>query len=173
MFDISKVFFTADTHFGDLDIITYEKRPFTCVEQMESVLMKHWNGVVTNKDTVFVAGDVGIYGKDQLQKVIQGLNGRKILIKGNHDDHDSNWWIDCGFDMVSEFPIIFNDFFIISHKPPEYTNDTMPWAYIYGHVHGSELYQTVTKRSACVCVERWGYQPVELNRIVGLMKTKQ
>ena len=42
-----KVFFIADTHFGDSNILRYENRPFSDVEQMDSTLIKNWNNTVS------------------------------------------------------------------------------------------------------------------------------
>ena len=51
-----------------------------------------------------------------------------------------------------------------------YMNDAIPYFYIYGHVHGSEMYRTVTEKSACVSVERWDYTLVTLDQINDLAK---
>ena len=43
---MSKVFFIADTHFGEDAIRRYENRPFASVEAMDRALMERWNAVV-------------------------------------------------------------------------------------------------------------------------------
>jgi calcineurin-like phosphoesterase family protein len=92
------------------------------------------------------------------------------LIKGNHDKRNNNWWLEAGFDEVSAYPIVFREWLIIQHEPPSYINDATPFFYIYGHVHGTSMYKTITKQSACVSVERWDYTPVSLNKIIELVK---
>ncbi len=42
-----KVFFTADTHFGDSNIIRYENRPFSDIEDMDRTIIKNWNDAVS------------------------------------------------------------------------------------------------------------------------------
>ena len=49
-------------------------------------------------------------------------------------------------------------------------NDAMPFFWIYGHVHGTDMYKTITKNTACISVERWDYTPIELERIIELAK---
>ena len=58
----------------------------------------------------------------------------------------------------------------MQHEPLAYFNDATPFYFIYGHVHGTPLYRTVTRSAACVCVERWDYTPVELAKIRDLVQ---
>lgn len=166
-----KIFVIADTHFGHEQILNYEKRPFADVDIMDKELIKNWNSVVTSSDTVFHLGDVTFRNKEQTVEILSKLKGRKILIEGNHDTARSlKWWYDVGFAEVYKYPIIFNDFFVLSHKPPAYFNEATPYFYLYGHVHSSEMYRTITKQTACVSVERWDYKPVSLDKIIELNK---
>lgn len=52
------VYFIADTHFSEENIILYENRPFKNTEEMDSGLASRWNQVVNNNDDVFVLGDL-------------------------------------------------------------------------------------------------------------------
>ena len=54
---MAKDFFIADTHFGDEGIIKFGHRPFSNSKEMNETLIKNWNEVVTNEDTVWVIGD--------------------------------------------------------------------------------------------------------------------
>ena len=167
---MSRLFFTADMHFGHANIMKYENRPFTSVEAMDNVMIQNWNNAISKHDRVIVAGDVSFYRKEKTAEIIQQLNGRKTLVKGNHDQRNTRWWMDIGFDEVSSHPIIIKEWVIVQHEPPTYINDAMPFFLIYGHVHGTDMYSTVTKTTACVCVERWEYTPVQLERIIELAK---
>lgn len=84
------LFAIGDTHlsFGSdkpMDVFSgwqdYEKR-----------LEKNWNSVVTENDTVVIAGDIswGMKMEDTLEDFcfLDKLNGTKIIMKGNHD----YWW---------------------------------------------------------------------------------
>ena len=46
----------------------------------------------------------------------------------------------------------------------------MPYANIFGHVHGNPLYADVSRQSFCVSAERTGYIPLEFEEIAGKMQ---
>lgn len=159
---MAKIFITADTHFGDNSIIAYEKRPFLNTQEMDEQMISAWNHVVRAEDTVFHLGDVGGYPLEEMRRVIGRLAGKKILVMGNHDrDLTLKEWMACGFEEVYRHPILYDEFIVMQHQPPQYINAATPFFYLYGHVHGTEMYPTVAKQSACVSVERWDYAPVE------------
>ncbi|MDF2650900.1 MAG: metallophosphatase [Paenibacillus sp.] len=112
------VFFISDHHFGHKQIIHFESRPFIDVEEMTTVLIERWNSVVGKEDQVFHLGDFSFLNKDKTADIVGRLNGTKFLILGNHDrGRTKKWWHEVGFDDVSEYPIIFKNFFILSHEP--------------------------------------------------------
>lgn len=150
-----KFFVIADLHFGHKNVIPYCNRPYSDIENMNSDLVKRWNETVTNKDTVFVLGDVA-FGKDNISKYVPLLNGHKVLIKGNHDTYSDEYYRECGFKEVSKYPVLF-DFFLLSHEPL-ILSETTPYFNFYGHVHNdSKFVDNAT--SKCVSVERIGYKP--------------
>lgn len=150
-----KYFVIADPHFGHENVIRYCSRPYKDIEAMNKDLVKKWNEVVTNKDTVFVLGDFA-FGKENVAKYAPLLNGHKILIKGNHDTYSNDFYRQCGFEEVSKYPIVF-EFFLMSHEPL-LLSDTTPYYNYYGHVHNdSKFIDNAT--SKCVSLERTGYRP--------------
>ena len=52
----------------------------------DDYLIKEWNKVVHKKDLTYILGDVTMESKEHYYKLDQ-LNGRKIVIMGNHDLH--------------------------------------------------------------------------------------
>ena len=73
-------------------------------------------------------------------------------------------YLEIGFNEVYFYPIIVDDFWIMSHEPM-YINMNMPYANIFGHVHDNPIYKDFSKRSFCVCVERIGFRPILLSKI--------
>lgn len=79
---MSKIWFTADTHFGHQRTLELSKRPFKTEEEMDSTMIKNWNSVVGKDDTVYHLGDFGAYEN------INKLNGNISLILGNYERND-------------------------------------------------------------------------------------
>lgn len=160
-----KTFLIADTHFGDEAIIRYENRPFENAKAQEEILIKNWNDTVDAKDTVFVLGDFGCSdSKEETTRLCHALNGKKILVMGNHDIQTARWYRECGFYEVSAWPILYDTFWILSHEPL-YVNENMPYANVFGHVHANPAYRDFSKQSFCVSVERIDYRPIDFEEI--------
>ncbi len=159
--DTSKIWLIADSHFFHKNIIKYCNRPFCSTLEMNEVLIKNWNSVVKNSDRVFMLGDFCLAGKDQIIEVGRQLNGRKTLILGNHDHASLKTYYEAGFEMVSKYPILIEDKFLLSHHPRQVGADLY---LIYGHIHDNPLEQKIDN-SFCVSVERINYTPISLDEI--------
>ena len=85
----AKVFFTSDLHFGHEGIIQFASRPYQGVREMDESLIHNWNNTVPEDGLVFVLGDIGFTDSKRIARIFEGLNGEKVLIKGNHDDRYS------------------------------------------------------------------------------------
>ena len=57
-YDAHRVFFTADTHFGHANIISFCGRPFKSIEDMNEGLIAAWNDVVPTNGIVFHLDDL-------------------------------------------------------------------------------------------------------------------
>jgi calcineurin-like phosphoesterase family protein len=161
-------FYTSDTHFYHDKIRLYCSRPFTNVGEMNSQIIKNWNYIVTSKDTVYVLGDVAMVGKsnqDKLGSIINKLNGKKILIMGNHDEMNPAQYIKTGFNQVV-FPYLeVKPGWYCYHDPALYNAiDTEVSVHLVGHVHN--LFHVLPdKRMINVGMDVWGYHPVEEEQI--------
>jgi len=158
---------TADHHFGHHSenrgsVIRYENRPYSNGEEMDADLFQKWNAVVKKSDAVFHLGDVSFHNKADTQSIISRLRGHKILIMGNHDfAHGRQWWLDVGFQEVYRYPIIIDEFYIMSHAPI-YLNSSMPYVNIHGHLHSKSM---VGAQYVNVSVENTLYAPVSFEAI--------
>lgn len=166
---MSKVYFIADTHFNHANIIKYCNRPFYTTDEMNSYLIKQWNNTVSNDDKVFMLGDFALGSKETVERFVSCLNGQKHLIIGNHDRWTPAIYRRLGFDDASRYPILWNDFYLLSHAPKFTTNDS-PFFNIYGHVHNDSNYKDFTSNSFCVSAERIDYKPISFEQIVKKIK---
>lgn len=162
-----KAFFIADTHFGDDNIRRYENRPFQDVEEMNATLINNWNSVVSNGDCVYVLGDFAVDGCEK--EFLSKLNGKKYLIKGNHDIRPNCVYREAGFEEVYDLPVIYKNFWILSHDAI-YVNSNMPYANLFGHVHSNPIIKDYSNQHFCVCVERINYTPISFDEIVEKVK---
>lgn len=154
----------SDTHFGHNNVITYENRPYVNPESMNQQLIRNWNKLVTKDDLVYHLGDVYMQmSRDKITNVLNQLNGDIILVLGNHDEDNFNFFRKCGrFLEVSPYPIVVDDWIICSHQPM-YIGSNTPYVNFYGHVHGDARHLNVSETGACVCVEKWNYKPVDFD----------
>lgn len=100
-------YYTSDMHYGHERIIELCNRPFADLDEMHDAMIYNWNTLVRPTDVVVVLGDVAI-GRRGLEQV-RRLNGRKILVPGNHDScwsYHKRWrreterYVDVGFSVV-------------------------------------------------------------------------
>ena len=164
---MKNTFFIADTHFTENNIRLYENRPFGTVAEMDTVLIKNWNAAVEADDEVYVLGD---FGADKNESdILSKLNGKKYLIKGNHDVYSNEYYRNAGFDEVYDMPILYKGFWILSHDAV-YVNSNMPYANLFGHVHNSPIVKDYSSQHFCVSVERINYTPISFEQIARKVK---
>jgi calcineurin-like phosphoesterase family protein len=163
---MTDVFMISDHHFGHKHIIDFESRPFSSADEMTETMIEKWNAVVDKDDRVFHLGDFSFLGKEKTASIVSRLNGYKYLIMGNHDRGRSrHWWLDAGFNEVSEYAVVYNGFFFLSHEPM-YMNKHMPYVNIHGHIHGQKY---EGNQYINVSVEHWDYTPVSFEHIKSLV----
>lgn len=160
----------ADLHFGDKNIIYFENRPFKDIVEMHETMIQRWNYQVTEDDHVFVLGDFfdNSMTDNEIVKILKELRGRITLIRGNHDTDNVIRVLRENNVEVIDYPIIYDDFFILSHYPM-YVSNQMPYANVFGHIHNNPMYKTVSTRSYCVSAERVNYTPITMSIVKELI----
>lgn len=157
----------ADTHFNHRNIIEYCHRPFLTVEEMNEVLIYNWNCRVSPQDIVYHLGDFSMNSdKEFVSEIIRRLNGRIILIMGNHDQKPHKWYIDCGFENTTRKPMIVDDNIILMHEPPKEQLISDKYYYVFGHVHDKVIDIEKYPNVMCVSAERLWYYPLNFKEIV-------
>jgi len=161
---MSKRFIISDTHFDHKNIIEYCDRPFKDVYDMEKTLIENWNSVVRQDDIIFHLGDFAFFSKNKIREIVKRLNGKIVLIKGNHDNFSNNFYNELFYDFIP-YPIIVDDFFILSHHPLS-MNKHMPYVNIHGHLHNNSHRDFKTgPKHFNVCVENINYKPVDFDEL--------
>ena len=134
-------FYISDLHFGHYNIIRYDNRPFRTVEEMDATLIQNWNKTVSNKDFVYILGDISWYDDEKTAEIFKELNGSKILIRGNHDNIKSGSKLAKCFSSVQDYCELYLDKknkVVMSHYPILFWNGQFRDAvHLYGHVHNS------------------------------------
>lgn len=159
-----KTFLIADTHFGDENIVKYEQRPFANAAEMTEKLVENWNKVVSDDDIVFVVGDYSNLNFEKTKQITKMLNGKKYLVRGNHDKFSIKEYQDMGFETVYDYPVLVNKYFMLSHEPI-YVNKLMPYVNVYGHIHNNPNYNTYSFCGHCVSVEKIDYTPIDIEEV--------
>ena len=173
------IYFTSDLHFGHKNIIRYDNRPFLTVEEMDNSLIEKWNNKVKSDDLTYILGDVSWYDDATTAKLINQLNGEKVLIKGNHDYIKTN--IEQCFERIYDYKEInINDqLIVLCHYPIMFYNRSHYGSYMfYGHVHNSyqwnmiENYKHELQELDIKCnmfnvgTMIWNYEPVTFDEII-------
>ncbi len=83
-------FFTADNHFGHLNIIRYCNRPFESAEEMDERMIANWNEAIKHDDLVYHLGDFTLGNKLTARRYFNRLNGQ-IRVLCNPWHHDKRW----------------------------------------------------------------------------------
>lgn len=142
------IYMTSDLHFNHANILKYEpeSRPFPDLSTMNEAIIQNWNAKVKPEDTVYVLGDLSMGEVKNAIPLIQRLNGKIILIRGNHDNekrlavykslgievHDIAYLSYKGrFFIMCHFPIASQEFIQMVRK------DNSETVVLYGHVHSN------------------------------------
>ena len=187
-------YFTADLHLGHRNIIGYTDRPFADVDEMNRALIDNWNAAVGPDDEVIVLGDFALGRINETLPLARGLNGRKVLLAGNHDrcweghsrhhDRETRRYLEAGFDEIWQGSVrldLAGTEVLACHFPYEGDSqdrdrhvthrpvDNGEWL-LHGHVH--ERWK-VRDRMINVGVDVWGHRPVAEGQLVGLIRAPQ
>jgi len=172
------IWFTADTHFDHTNILKYCNRPFKDTEHMNERLIKNWNARVKKEDTVYHLGDFCFKerGERNAQYWEDQLNGKIIVVKGNHDSHNTVKTV-----LTAALIEIGGKQIMLQHHPvwtPHEVPDFCQMVFC-GHVHNKWKFQHITYPPmegvkewltripmVNVGVDVWNFMPVDINEIM-------
>lgn len=151
-------FVIADLHLGHKRAIQFRTQ-FSTIEEHDDYLVGKWNSVITDKDIVYVLGDVAM-NRSAISSVAR-LRGRKKLIAGNHDGFRSK-------DFLPYFEDIWGAHqksgIIMTHIPVHPLTVHRWRGNIHGHLHSAKIDDL---RYRCVSCEHLDFTPISLEEVVG------
>lgn len=132
--------YIGDPHFFHHNIIKYDNRKFKSVQEMNEYLEASWNETTKADDTVWILGDfTWSDNSTENRDLLNRLNGRKILIKGNHD-RPLMAVRDC-FEQICDYREIVDEKtkVVMFHYPILFWNNQFhDSVHLYAHVHNSQ-----------------------------------
>jgi len=139
-----KTFITSDIHFGHKNIMSFcpvsRARFKGDVDYMNAQIIQDWNNMIGPDDLVYILGDVAFCSWEKAVGFLRSMNGRKILIKGNHDSKlvKSPEFVAC-FESIHDYLTITYNGTRVSmfHYPiAEWDQMHRGAVHFYGHLHG-------------------------------------
>lgn len=185
----SRSFGIGDLHLGHQKLCAPDAdgkrlRPFNTTDEMDERIIELWNETVNPQDRVYLVGDATL-NRRHLHKLGR-LQGRKILVKGNHDvfrlDEYAQYFEDIrGSHLYSDA--------ILTHIPI-HPNQLKRFPFnIHGHTHNKRVLRNTTlplehddvenwgglyeddPRYICISAEQTDYRPVLLDEVLHRAKT--
>ena len=193
---MSNTFIISDTHFTHESMLRFKNnegeliRPgFSSVEEMDEYMVEKWNSTVQPNDTIYHLGDVALR-RSQI-RIVERLNGKKKLIRGNHDIEKAKFYLKF-FDDVLAVKVFPKHNMIFSHYP---IHPGSLWAWkagkwkinVHGHTHFNkvtmlkkrfngaydEFYPVEDPRYINMCVEHHDYTPMSFEDLMILVENRR
>ena len=173
------IYLTSDTHFGHRGVCQFTQadgvtplRPWNDPEEMDEAMVKLWNDTVKPGDKVYHLGDVVINRKSL--KILNRLNGDKVLIKGNHDIFKLHDYAEHFRDIRAYH--VMNGL-ILSHIPVHPDQLRRFGCCVHGHLHSNRVMmddghgkEIIDPRYISVCVEQTDFKPILFEEVLERIK---
>lgn len=162
--DFAKIkWLVSDWHFGErrLDVMC---RPFDSTESHDEALIRNHNRRVAPDDIVLCVGDVTSMDAPEHLHLVRRLNGRKILIRGNHDEpHSDADLLKYFVQVMANGEGVKFEYKNIALYATHYPTQGLPERFnIVGHVHGAWRCQL---NMLNVSVDNFGYSPCHIDQV--------
>ena len=189
------VFFTSDWHIGHENCLKFDNRPWINTDDMHKSLISNFNKQVTPDSITYFLGDMILCNAELALSVISKLNGKKVLIRGNHDKGVESCY-NAGFDIVlnSASIMIANESVTMTHCPlrglyredtsamkgrvegenwhgehkhPDFSIESHGQFHLHGHIHSPNKGQSekILLRQWDVGVVGNNYRPIHIGKV--------
>lgn len=141
------IYFISDTHFGHKGSLNWPNghaRNFKDVEEMNQYIIDKWNSIVTDEDEVYFLGDFAYKcNMNKALSIFYQLNGKKHLIRGNHDKKLADKFNNHEWESISDIKRIdytkdngCNQMIILCHYPIHSWDGKFRGSiHLHGHTH--------------------------------------
>lgn len=185
MVDLDNIFVWGDQHRSHQNILAFDNRPFTTIEDHDRHLINEVEKL-PNDSTLIDLGDFSLGGRrkceDNFNQYIQQLHGKNISLVylfGNHDHCIRNL---IKYDKYKFPNVSFRDNytlyvnkqrFVFYHYPVDYWEDSDTGSImVHGHVH-KELTENESMLRFCCSANIINYKPISLNEVLKMAGIKR
>lgn len=167
-------YYIGDMHLGHKNVIKFDGRPYSDVDEMDKALIDNWNRVVTDEDHVYIIGDFTYKNCKSSEEYVKQLKGHKHLIIGNHDYVTIKDENACRcFESMDKIAYIRDGdkAVMLCHFPiAEWNGKKRGTYHIYSHIHNrkDDTYEFMRLQPNALnagCMIN-GYRPVTLEQLI-------
>lgn len=158
----NRIYLTSDLHFHKLEQSQYDNKVKESRKKIKEAISKQ-NKIVHDDDVYIILGDIA-HRRNQsgflhlIKKEYNQMKGIKILVKGNHDTLNNEFYHECGFDIVVNMFTWKN--YVFTHEPIPVDGDRIN---IHGHIHEEKTYINMGwKNHINVFCEYYNMYPISL-----------
>lgn len=166
--------FSSDWHLGHHNILRYDSRPFSSIEEHDEAIISNHNSVVGPRDNFYFLGDFCMFSPTKADDILSRINGRLHFLQGNHDNQQLiKLFEKHGTFLGGLTEIKVNrQRLVLCHYRLEVWNrshnpDSPSWC-IHGHSH-----HKLPPRKHCIDVgingANYGYKPISFDQIKELI----
>lgn len=170
-----KTWVCADHHFGHANILNFKRtdgtplRDFQSIEEHDETIIANHNALVDPRDRVYILGDLAM--RRNCVRTVGRLNGRLVLVKGNHDIFKLDDYRPF-FDDVRAYVVQLDkdkNKVIMSHIPIHPESLGRFGVNIHGHLHDGQVKRgdgSIDPMYKCVSLEHTGYKPLQIHEVL-------
>ncbi len=174
-----KTWVTSDLHFNHDRGFLYEPRGYKSVGEMNENILKNYNEVVSDEDTVFILGDLTLNDLESAKSYLTKLKGHITVIRGNHDSNQRvEFYKQMGWEVYDALRIKYKKLnFFLCHYPTITANLETESMYqtticLYGHTHQQTNFYQDMPFCYHVGVDSHNNYPVNMDTVIEDIKNK-
>ena len=141
--------YISDYHIGHPNVLKFDSRPFSSLDEMHETIIRRWNSAVAPNDEVYILGDFA-WNNEKGAEVLRQLKGKKYLILGNHDRLNAE--LRSHFVWIKDMETVKDgsNHVVLCHYPlAHWRNADYGYIHLYGHIHegrDAEPYEQYTEK---------------------------